>query len=361
MDQSYHRQGEIVRDFLNDSDTSELPNEFFIVLREHTRTSVSWLLKKGWQLPENSNDARKDVHNTANYLMGLMLGINNGRKYCYILDYFEKHLPCIADPNPIDYFHLLTDFVRRFCPQYLTKLKKDENPQMAKLKRQIDRAISDSDNYCKDSCRFKGKSASVWRVANSENLRSDCDPIDFHTLLDIVEEAYYCGSNNAPEWLTNIFEKLSYCNEYQNFLYIHDLKSAMVAIRTKHIEESSIKPVNFRDTKWKILLKAGQKAQKQTIVYIQSEVISKYINKGRLVQHEADQFLRAVESYLADLSNGCETASIPTYLRETRLFDDNQVYLKKYKYMFETVIDESREKFIEIMKKDPTIPSDGDY
>lgn len=358
----YRSQGEIVRDFLVFTDNPELFDDFFQILKKHACATVFGLLKKGWKLPENSDDVNKDVHDTANHLMGLMLGVKNGRQYGFILDYFETHLPQISDPNQIDYFHLLTDFVRRFCPQYLNNLKKEENPQMAKLKRQIDRAISDTNLYCTDSNRFEGKSAAIWRSSNSKNLRTECDVVEYDHLLEIVEEAYYLdGSCHVPGWCANVFEILNCYTEFRNYIFLHQLKSAMVNIRFKIIDQSLIENSCSQSIRNRTLLLSAKNTASKTISYIHKQVIPRFVDKKRLTRLEADQFLKAVESYLDDQTNGCETASIPTYLRETELFTENQVYLKKYKYMFETVIEEAREKFIEIMKKDPTIGQVGDY
>lgn len=362
MDHIYHRQGEIVRKFLENSNDLKSFNEFLAVLEQHTRTSISNLHKRGWKLPDNSDNNRRDIRETANYLMGLMLGVSTSRQYGYILTYFENHLPHIADPNPIDYFHLLTDFVRRFCPQYLNKLKKEENPHMAKLKRQIDRAISDTNLYCTDSNRFKGKSAAIWRVSNSKNLRTECDVVEYDHLLEIVEQAYYLdGSYHVPGWCANVFEILNCYTEFRNYIFLHQLKSAMVNIRFKIIDQSLIENSCSQSIHNRTLLLSAKNAASKTISYIHKQAIPGFVDKKRLSKLEVDQFMKAVESYLADLCNGCETASIPTYLRETKLFTENQVYLKKYKYMFETLVDEARKRFIEIMKNDPTIPPDGNY
>lgn len=281
------------------------------------------------------------------------------RRYYHVFDYFErKGLLDFSGVSDEDlYFHYI-GLLRGFIRQELKRIRDQENPQVHHLKKRFKNILKD-EQFCHKTDAKKGHDK-IYLCKYADNLRAENPPIPYDELYQLAERAFF-DSNTRVRWCHKIFEQLNASKEYQNLVVRYELMSIVVSINAKHVELYGPRPSKMPSHLNTILQKSIDKARRKAIARLKQEIIPNFVAKGRINQDEAERFARAAELFLIDLGSDGWTDAIPEYFRAFMPEEKRKVYLKNYKYVFETITDKAKEFFLDDLRNDPTIGDFGDY
>jgi len=324
-------------------------DHFFEICFYSTVGYLRYLKAKGLTIELLDANVQKSLMDITYDILGDFLQTDNNCPFHIIFDYFKRHN--ITDFNSIDpnklYDHF-TILLRGFIRKTLYKNRKERFPQVANLERRINDIIKGNKFYI-----FKQNSESAEFVClsiNKEKLRRECQPLVLTELLGIVYSTFSNGStNNRVDWLNNIFAELEMATEFQNFIQKYDLIRAIVYVNDDFVEldGSSFSAFPQPDT-MNLRREIDEKRLKSQ--EHSHEIIKNYIDKGRISYQEGELFCAAVRRYLTDFAFDGQTDKIPAYFFEIFPGYSQEKYLKKYKYVFETIINTAREDFVKRLK-----------
>jgi hypothetical protein len=320
---------------------------------------LRYLKAKGFALPLNNVGNGNPFHDLAIELLGNFLQSRKDAPFYLIFAYFEKNqeLAFTAENTDRLYEHFLI-LLRKHIRQGLTRLRKQENPQLDNLKRRFKDILS-ADNYaCKG---FDNSSANyIYQKKSENNLRLSGEPISYEHLTRISEESYL-HSKSRSEWCANIFDMIDSLEEYQNFVKFHELLSAVITVNAKYVEIDGFNPSPVASPDYGLLKEAVEQAKSDSLQWARSNLIEKFIEKGRISPEDGRRFLCAVEKFLDDFGYDGSTDPIPDYYREVMPAEKYCNYLREHKYIFETIISNTLDFFKEKLKTNPTILALGSY
>ncbi len=336
----------IIRDFLKYPHDRDNFNEFFNICYYHTVGYLRYLKAKGVTIELHDADEYKSLMDLAYDILGDFLHSGDNRPFYVIFDYFSRHKITDFDNTDLDilYDHF-TILLRGFVRKILYKNRKEQNPQAANLERRIIDILK-SDKY--DIFKQNPDSAEYICLAkNKDRLRREYQPLLLADLLTIVYSVFSKEKcNNRIDWVNNIFSELEIATEFQNFIKKNDLIRAMIHINESFIELDGGSPFPFPHADSGINRRAIDEEKINSLEY--AEVMAKdYVGKGKITPHEAELILIAAEKYLTDFAFDGQTDKIPTYFFEIIPGCSQEKYLKKYKYIFEMIINKSRDDFID--------------
>ncbi len=351
---------EAVRLFLKNPHDRKSFDIFFNVCFYHTTGYLRYLKARGYSFDLHDADEQKSLSDIAYDILADFLHGEKNRPFQIIFDYFERHKITHFDGVDLDllYDHF-TILLRGFIRKILYKNRKEQNPQAANLERRINDIIKD-DRY--DIVKQNDDSADyIFLSHNKTNLRKNHRPLLLTDLLPIAYKSFgEKESNNRVDWVYHIFKELERAEEFQNFIKKYDLIRAMIYINESIVELESnwFSYISPTDT---ISLRGAVEEEKAKSFDYAMKTIKNFVDKGKITGHEAELLLIATEKYLTDFAFDGQTDKIPTYFFEVMPDYDQRKYLKKYKYIFETVINTSLEDFKDRMQNNSIIRSFSDY
>ncbi len=292
-------------------------------------------------------------------ILGEFFRSESDRPFAVIFDFYTRHgIIDFENTDPETLYSLFLILLKGFIRKELAALSGQEEPQIANLKRRFKDILRDP-RYS-SQILLSLNADIIYLQANAENLRTDAQPIYYQDLLSIAEQAYL-DSKTRQEWCTEIFKIIDRSIDLQNFVRRSDLLRAVIAVNAKYSEIEGLNLSRFPLPDIAILNEAAEKARAESLGKVRINVMSRFLEKGRITPAEADLFERAAERYLIDFGHDGSADSIPDYFREIMPESYQKEYLTRYKYVFENVISEAVEYFKEILRNDSTIRHLGRY
>ena len=152
-----------------------------------------------------------------------------GKKpYHVVIDYFNSK--GVIDPRDTTaerLGNLMMGLLWSYTRQELFRIKAQEDPQKAKLKRRLGDVL-DSPSYGPDSAS-DSPIEYVYLASNFDNLRLGC-PMLFYDGLQRLAETAYLETCNLSQCCAAIFAELDGMIEVQNRLRRHELINAIVGL-----------------------------------------------------------------------------------------------------------------------------------
>jgi hypothetical protein len=337
---------EILRSFLLNPRDKKSFKLFFEFCFRHVVGYLRYLRAKGATFEMHDADEHKSLMDITYDILGDFLKSEDNRPFYIIFDYFNRQK--ITNYDNIDpdvlYDHF-TILLRGFVRKALYKRRREQNPQAGNLERRIIDILK-GDNY--HVFRSNPDDPEYVSLSDSKNkLRRECQPYTLDDLLKIVYKALSDNeTNNRVEWVNNIFGELAIASEFQNFVKKYDLIRTIIHVNNGFVESEGGGILDFPPPDTMGHRREIDKSKTKSYEYAKKG-LNNYTEKGRITCHEAELFLLAVEKYLADFAFDGQTDKIPTYFFEIMPGCSQEKYLKKYKYVFETIINSTRDDFID--------------
>jgi len=285
-------------------------------------------------------------------ILGPFLASKKNRPYFVVFNYFEHHglmEPSVTSDTISEHFHIL---LRGFIRKELTLIRGVENPQIRNLKRRI-KDILNGPDY--SSRIFPGESEEgVFAIRNDKDLRDDLPPITPDSLDSIVREAFRTSSNRA-EWCAQIFQLLNQDSEVRTAIPKHQLVSIMIAVNAEYTDAVGIVTGHLPTPREEYLSQAARRAMSETLDWVQSTVITRFVTRDRLSAENAPLILNACRAYLEDLTENGDADKIPQYFLTQKPGLTQSDYLKQYKYVMDTVTNRALAELRKRLRENPTI------
>ena len=328
--------------FLNKPLNRQYFDAFFKLCYQKTISRLGCLKQKGHRIPSEPDAINNALSKLTMDILGSFLRSDTNKPYVVIFNHFNKLK--ITDYSQTDSEEIFNQFkllLSGYTHQELSRIKKETDPQLDHLKRRIKDIIKQP-----EFATFNEESYHIEYVClagdKTENLNNH-PLIPYDELLNLVEEAYYI-SKNRNEWCRNVFKILDKTPEVQNRLKKHELISAMININIKYVEADGLRPSRLPDADYQLYKNDIEDAKKQSLLWLESEILQRFIQKGNITKEESQRFILAADIYLTDMIySGVDL--LPVYFREVMPESKHSRYLKDYKYIFETSLYKTEEKF----------------
>ena len=334
----------IVSSFLQDPRDRKRFGALFGLSLNLTRAFLNKLKSLGWRLPVYDNDDERSISDLAIDILIELFKSKSQRPFYIIYDFYSRQGIRDFDKDIDEIYDQFRILLWSSTRQTLYRLSSQENPQIANLKRRI-KDILKGDEYS-----FYGNDKkSVYLSGNEISLQSDKPLIPKDNLVNIVETAYL-RSKTRSGWCRKIFNLLGEQSEYCGILDIAVLIDTIVSVNARHVELDGNYSANLPTPQTSLQQTIIKKATVRALDTVKSNHISHFLEKGKMTEEESKYFYEAVEKYLLDKGSDGTTDLIPEYFREVTPGTLHKAYLKKYKYIFETIINKADEYFVNYLK-----------
>jgi hypothetical protein len=342
--ESILRRGETVSAFLRAPLNRRCFDLFFSDCLCQTIYCLSSLRARGYRLPVAGETNAASLRDLAYDILGSLLRTERGKKpYHVVIDYFSSR--GIGDPRDAtteQLGNLMTGLLWSYARQEIYRLKAQEDPQRAKLKRRLGDVLDDS-NY--ETEPVPGSPVEyVCLTTSRDSLRLNCSILPFERLQRLAESAYL-DSCNLSQCCNVIFRELDGMTDVQNRLRRHEVVSAIVAVVSRYLETDGFCAARLSTPVGDFDAGTMNRARKETNDWLAETVICEFVEKGRITREITSRIVLAVDRYLIDLSTHGNTDPIPQYFREVMPECEHGKYLETYKYVFETIISRAVEEF----------------
>lgn len=334
--------------FLQQPDDRDAFMPFFQMCHKLAVGSLGYLQRRGYRLPIGPHNSFTNIPDLAIDVLGTFLRVEKGVKFGVVFHYFTKEgISDFANTDPAlamsKFRALLLGYVRK----ELYRINQQEYPEAADLKTRLNKILS-GEQYA--SISFNGCSDLIC-LSIVRDIHMTDKPIIPQDKLEYLAEEAYLASRTIEEWCAKIFALLALRDEYLPGIPRHQLLAAAVKISGTHLEIDAMPPSALPGPEQLILSSDLAKLREEVVEFITVEVISRFIKQGRISNDTGARFERAVDLFLADKSNGDQVDLLPAYFRETMPESEHEHYLKRYKYVFETIMSRAEEEFIDRIKK----------
>lgn len=349
--------GRALRDFLCKPDRKQ-----FRQLFEHSfvrcRNYLRYLRGRQWSLPLDARTDRDPVDDLAIDVLGSLFRSKKDKPFHIVLDYFNQL--GITEYRTVDPERLAGLFVallNGFTRQELFRIYKTVNPELARIKRRS-KDILKGEEYtfvseANDSRKY------VCHVSFAVNLRREAKLVDRNLLEELVTYSLL-RTKKDTDLCRMFFQRLNEIKEYQNFVALNEFLSVMVSARATYAEEGFPAPSPMPSPEIELLQGKVEEAKERALAKVWQIDIKRFISRRRITEEEGQAFHKACRLYLDDHCNG-GADPIPQYFRECVPSVSQEIYLSKYKYSLETVVDRALAYMRQDLGDDPTITGFGDY
>ena len=349
---------DILRGFLRSPFERTRFNAFFEIAFRQTVSYLRHLQYHGYRLPV---DDRTNADPLVDLAIDVLGEIAAPRDHCLFPELFDflsgrcdRRYP---DSEQEKIVSLFTAFLTVQIRQRLSRLKGERDPQTENLKRRIKDILKEPPF---ETIANHGGSEIVVQLQEGGSEHDGHHLIPISELRHLVETAFL-KSNSRSTWCHLLFELLKENSSQPPRVRLSELLALMVEVNSRFIENGS-RPANpFPSPKLEMLRKKAESAKSDAVESARSGILQRFVGSGRLTTVEAEYFIDALTRYMEDFSSSGETDPIPTYFRESLPDETHSRYLRDYKYLFETVLNGARERFLAILRDDPTIRDLGDY
>ncbi len=348
----------IVREFLAAPDDATNFHRFYDVALRLTIASVNYLQRRGYRLPESFENQESGSRDLAIDILGPFLRNDSAQPYPVIFDYFARHgISDFHAQDPELFFDQFRVLLQGFVKKELFRLKNQEDPLSAKLKKEVARII----NSPEFEQRSDNKGGEFVRRASTRKVESaDLPTLSVGALIEIAETAF-ASCTSIKKWVSSILQTINASAENTPWVRYHDLLAAVIIVNARHVELEAPSVSTFPSAVQMIFREEIDKECQAALELVRKNTLARFVEKGRVAHHEAELLMSAVTSYLADLTNGGETDVKPQYFRESMPEDAAERYLADYKYVFESILAKAEDELRLRLKKNPIIRQLGYY
>lgn len=340
--------GDCIRDFLQNPGDNRGFQDFYSVCVQIMTGYLSYLRSRGYNLPVEKAEKDNPLADVAHDLLGGLLRNPPDAPYYLVFDFYKRQgLTDFTAADPGELFWQLTVLIRGYAKKELSRLASVFSPQTELLKRRFKDIFRGSEYV---AGRSSNHHSIVRATRFADDPRDDRPMITLEELKRLVEEEYI-HSANRREWCANIFAALNQKTDVRNFLNLSDLLSVVVAVNSEHLELYGWFPAHLPGPDEILTEKTISEAKEQAIAYTRNNSLHRFRQQNRLTDEEIERFTRAARHYLDDTGRTGDADPIPEYFRIVMPADLHDAYLKRYKYCFETVVNEALEEFRRFLKE----------
>ncbi len=333
----------ILKNLLATPHDRERFDSFYQLCYREVCKSLRYLTARGYRLPLDQTDPKHSLGNLTIDILGNFLRSESNRPFCVIFDFFaSRGITDFADVGAEILYDLFLGLLRSYVKQELHRLRKQEDPQVAKLKRRFNEILRDGPYQV-------GELVTPKRVAVTE-------PADYEELLAVAEQAF-SNSRDTTQWCARIFSLWQEQDNQPLCVRKSDLLRAAISIYFKYVELDGFRPVSLAGPREEAVRTELERARHKTLQSAEDGLLKKFQQQKRLRGDEASVLLGATEKYLIDFFDGTGADAIPVYFREALPQVDPREYPRRYKYVFETLINGAVEEMRRRLQESPTIRS----
>ncbi len=334
--------------FLQHPDDRDAFMPFFHMCHKLAVGSLGYLQRRGYRLPVGPHNSFSSISDLAIDILGTFLRFEKSVKFGVIFNYFAKEdISDFVDVDPALAMSKFRALLLGYIRKELFRINQQEYPEAADLKTRLNTILS-GEKYA--SISFNGCSDLIC-LAVIRDVEMRDKPIIPQEKLEFIAEEAYVTSRSIEEWCAKIFALLALREEYLPAIPRHQLLAAAVKISGTHLEIDAMPPSALPGPEQLLLSSDLAKLREEVVEFVTVEVISRFIKQGRISKDTGACFERAVDLFLEDKSNGDQVDLLPSYFRETMPQSEHKHYLKRYKYVFETIMSRAEEEFIDRIKK----------
>lgn len=316
-------------------------DNFFQLCFREVRKSLLYLRARGYRLPTDQTDPTRELENLTVDILGSFLRSEKNHPFCVIFEFFENRgiAEFRHEEREVHYDHFL-GLLRNFTKQELHRIRKEQDPQVEKLKRRVNEILRDGPYEVGELV-----------VRNGERETS---PAEYDDLLALTEQAFL-GSRDTTAWCASIFEQWREQREMPLCVRKSDLVRAMVRIYFRYIEIEGFGIEPFANPHEEPVRAEIRRIGQETLQWLRNGLLARFLEKQRLQESESEPLVGAVETYLIDRFEGNGADALPDYFREALPGISAKEYLSSYKYVFETLIKSAIEEMRRRIEESPTI------
>jgi len=331
---------------------------FFALTYRQTLAYLRHLRFRGYRLPLDARTDSDALADLAVDLLGEIAATRDNLLFPDLFEFLKGHCNADFPESERDRIEsLFTAFLTVQIRQRLSRLKLERDPQTENLKRRIKDILKQP-----PFIMFSAGAASetLIRLDEGDYNHDQNKLIPIGELRHLVEIAFL-HSNSRTSWCHDLFRLLKELTSYSLCVRLSDLLTLMVGVNAGFIEGNARCADPFPNPQSALFRKRAELARQSAIASAHSEITDRFVSSGRLTVEEGTFFYHALARYMEDFSSSGETDPIPTYFRESMPPETHSRYLRDYKYVFETVLYGGRDRFIAILREDPTIRELGGY
>lgn len=355
----FKQYGPVVRDFLERPHDKSCFDRFYLACYNHTAGYLRRRLALGYSLPTDQFAGDGPTRDLTIDVLGFLLESKAGRSFYRILDHFASAFDQpYSEVSDEELYASFRSLVYGQARQNLSRIQKESDPQIADLKRRFKDIMRDGDYTILRSGDASGDLVHASTAA--DNLRLDRQILSFDELIQLVEQSYL-ESHSRTEWCRHIFVHLNDLDDRRNAIRKHELLSAVVAVNLRHHDLEGLRPTPLPKADFQLVISALDEAKAATLAWLETGLLPEFVSKNRIRNEEADQLKLVFEMYITDLAHVGDTDKLPVYFKEVHPEVGPEEYLKRYKYVVDTVVSKGTEYFEELVKKKPTLQKFRDY
>jgi len=357
-DRDNEQISEILRAFLNRPLHKRTFDRFFWLCCSETLAYLRILRASGWRLPEDQVQQENPLEDIASDILGSFLASERNRPFYVIFDYLERYHLSPEETPPDQLVKHFRFLLRGFIRKELTLLRGLMDPQIRNLKRRLNDILA-GDEYASVLCPGD-REESVYLSRNTKNLRFDCSVIRRDALDRIVRDAYRV-SRTRSEWCAGIFRFLNEQTEFRNAVPRSLLIGVCVAVNAEVVDASGLVSGHVPTPTEEYLKKRVALAMEATLEWLESTVMARFVEKGRLDEADLPTVAMACRHYLEDLTRDGYSDKIPRYLIALKPDLSQADYQDRYKYVMDRATRLGLERLRQQLRQDSTIWPFGGY
>ncbi len=342
---------QVIREFLCNPREYFRQKAFFELCFREIKTCLIYLRRTGYGLPLEDADLNNALNNLTCTLLVRALGEGSEDPYGRVFQWAEKFDPDTVSVDDLEYRFI--GFIKNSTRQKLSRLKNENNPQIANLKKRFKKILQGPDYT------FNSKNNFI-AYGSAPDPADNRPMIDGQALLDLARGTFD-QSLSRVKWCANIFQGLKKMPEFSPWIRMSSLIAAVVRVNSEFIEYESSAEWQFPSQGYEMLKKQAHQARERTLASLKTGKLQYFIDKGAIEPGEGSLFLKSVDMFLHDIIDDCSREKIPYYFYELMPEEKHKLYLDSYKYVFETVINTAEELFRDFMSDGLTNVQSGSY
>ncbi len=326
-----------IADFLESPDDYHRFLSFFELTFHMARAYLRRLQARGWKLPLQEYSDETGIDDCTVDLLATLYRSDNGRPYYVIRDHFER-----SNAQHDSLFDQLKSLVAGHIHQELDRVKNALNESAFHIKRQIVYALKSGD-YEEVSLG----ALRCWRWTGGGEPRLDGHPLADKDQVQQWALAAVREQANMPQRVRAVFELLQEDTTCATALPQYALTTAFRAVLCDPGDHPwGIQPLPGGAYVKNELRRLAALAIEQS----NDECLAKQGEKKGLSETVFDAYGRSLKNLMRDWIEHGEHDKIPQYLYEQIDGLDSKQFLKLYKYSFETLVEDCKERLREMVR-----------
>lgn len=320
-----------VRTFIANPADREAFDRFLILALRLARAYIAMRVRRGsLYVPANEFPAASAVDDCACECLGSLFESRPGRPFYLITEYFGPRIDSATPPDRI--YALLQGVIAGHLDQELMRF----NPQSVAIRRAILRAMSEPEFE-----KVRAGGHDHWALRSTANARREHLPqIEDDALQHVINGACRRFSD-MPDRCRFTFEALNQDDRFQNLIECRRFIAILIRILTDHDGSA---PSQGPDPNTDYIRRTVRILADNAMRSISEDLLPSLVKKRGLNDIECLALRHALTNLMTDFAEDGSHDLLPGYLKEVMPAGSEKVYLQRYKYAWETLVANAKER-----------------